>query len=83
MSEVVRTYHKNGNLKSEVFLLNGRKYGIFKEYHSNGELYIISSYIDDKLNGEYKSYYKNGSELSLDNSKRKNLSSTDSFGQLE
>ena len=29
-----------------------------------------------------RTYYENGSELS-DNSKRKNLSSTDSFGKLE
>ena len=54
-----------------------------REYYKTGELKSECFEINDRKNGEYKKYYENGSELSLDNSKRKNLSSTDSFGQLK
>jgi len=82
MSEVKRTYYESGKLKTEVFLINGKKNGEEKLYYENGQLEEICSYIDDKMHGEYKTYYENGCGLSSDNSKRKNLSSTDSFGQL-
>ena len=55
MAEVKRTYYNNGELESEVFLLNGKRNGEYKEYHMNGQLYWICSYIDDKLYGEIQS----------------------------
>ena len=48
MAEVKRTYYKSGELKSEVFVIDGKMYGEYKKYHSNGELYIICSYVDGK-----------------------------------
>ena len=71
MAEVKRTYYKSGKLRSEVFELNGKKNGIYKEYYENscenmsstdsfGQLFYICSYIDGKFHGEFKSYHKNG-----------------------
>ena len=60
MAEVVRTYYDNGKLKSEVYMINGKKNGIYKDYYINGQLDIICSYIDDKRIGELKGYYKDG-----------------------
>jgi antitoxin component YwqK of YwqJK toxin-antitoxin module len=45
MAEVERTYYIGGELKSEVFALNGKKNGIYQEYHKNGNIYIITYYI--------------------------------------
>ena len=60
MAEVVRTYYNTGKLLSEVYMVNGKKNGIYKKYYKNGQLDTICSYTDDKKNGEYKSYYTNG-----------------------
>jgi len=32
-------YYKNGKIKSEGFIINGKKDGIYKEYYPNGQLY--------------------------------------------
>ena len=53
---VYREYYdeEKTKLKSEVFMHNGKKEGIYKSYYSNGQLWYIYNYIDDKINGEYK-----------------------------
>ena len=43
MSKIVRKYHQNGKLKSEVFEINGKINGEYKRYHANGQLEIICS----------------------------------------
>ena len=54
-------YDKEKNiLKSEVFINNGKKEGIYNSYHENGQLCEEVNYIDGKINGIYKSYYLNG-----------------------
>jgi antitoxin component YwqK of YwqJK toxin-antitoxin module len=60
MAEVVKTYYDTGELLSEVYMVNGKKNGIYKKYHKNGQLWMICSYIDDKKNGEYKRYWWSG-----------------------
>jgi antitoxin component YwqK of YwqJK toxin-antitoxin module len=60
MAEVVRTYHDTGELLSEVYVIDGKKNGIYKEYYYSGQLWVICSYTDDKINGEYKIYYPSG-----------------------
>ena len=47
-------------LKSEVFMMNGKREGIYKSYWSNGQLYEEVNYIDGKRNGIYKRYHYNG-----------------------
>ena len=36
MSYVEKEYYLNGALKSEVFVNNGKKEGIYREYYDNG-----------------------------------------------
>ena len=43
MAEVERIYYRSGKLKSEVFVINGKKNGEFREYHKNGQLREIVS----------------------------------------
>ena len=56
---VYRKYHENGKLKSEVFMNNGKKEGIYKSYYY-GQLWVEVNYIDGKMNGIYKKYNDNG-----------------------
>ena len=64
-SGVDRTYFdpEKTQLKSEVFIHNGKKEGIYKLYYSNGQLYEEVNYIDGKMNGIFKSYYYYGKLL--------------------
>jgi antitoxin component YwqK of YwqJK toxin-antitoxin module len=59
---------------------------VVRTYYDDEKTKLREEYyeVDGKIEGEYKQYYQNGCELSelSDNSKHKNLSSTDSFGQL-
>jgi len=60
--------------------------GVYREYHDEEKTEIKSEVfiINGKKQGLYKSYYDNGCELSsTDNSKRENLSLTNSLGQLK
>jgi antitoxin component YwqK of YwqJK toxin-antitoxin module len=44
MAEVKRTYYSSGELKSEVFILNDKMNGEYKEYYENGcELTNVNS----------------------------------------
>ena len=47
-------------LKLEVFIMNGKKEGIYRKYYENGQLCEEVNYIDDKMNGIYKRYHENG-----------------------
>ena len=60
MAEVKREYYKSGELKSEVFVINGKYHGEYKKYYENGQLELLCSYIDNKMNGEIKSYFPDG-----------------------
>ena len=66
MSEVIKTYHYTGELKSEVYYVNGKKNGEYKKYYENGQLWEICSYTNDKKNEKYKMYDNNG-ELIMEN----------------
>ena len=59
---VYREYYdeEKTKLKSEVFMHNGKKEGIYKSYYTYGELKKEVNYIDGKKNGVYKEYYENG-----------------------
>jgi antitoxin component YwqK of YwqJK toxin-antitoxin module len=48
MAEVKRMYYPTGELKSEVFIINGKKNGERKSYHENGQLKTICNYVNDK-----------------------------------
>ena len=55
---------------------------LVRTYYETGELKEEYFIFNDKKEGEYKSYHSNGWELSKDNSKLGNLSSTNFHGQL-
>ena len=61
-SGVIRTYHDQDEtkLKEEVFMINGKKEGVYKSYHKNKQLYEEVNYINGKKHGIYKSYHING-----------------------
>jgi antitoxin component YwqK of YwqJK toxin-antitoxin module len=59
MTELKRTYYADGELKSEVFEINGKKEGELKIYYKNGQIMISCNYINGYINGEYKEYYEN------------------------
>lgn len=66
MGEFIREYYitddnLTGRLKSDVFVINGQKEGLYTIYYNTGELLQVYSYVDDKMHGEYKSYYKSQS----------------------
>jgi len=54
MAEVERTYYESGKLESEVFTIDGKKNGFYKQFDKYGTLMIEATYVDDKLNGEYR-----------------------------
>ena len=53
-------YHSNGNVKSKVNYVDGKKQGEYLEYWELGRvLYIKANYEDGKLQGEYLEYHSN------------------------
>jgi hypothetical protein len=50
------TYHDNHNIKSEVFVNNGKREGCYKEYYDDNKLKIICYYIDGMIEGKYIKY---------------------------
>jgi len=57
MTEVERTYYESGELRSEVFVINSKKEGEYKEYSRKGKIIKKKFYTDNKLNGESIDYY--------------------------
>ena len=46
---IYKSYHRNGQLYSEVNYIDGNRNGIYKSYYENGQLYWEVNYIDDKI----------------------------------
>lgn len=51
MGELIKTYHKNGNLNEEYHVLNGYIHGDYKQNHEDGTEYIRCYYINGKIEG--------------------------------
>ena len=47
MADVKIIYYETGELKSECFVINDKKNGIYKSYHPDGQLNVSCIYIDD------------------------------------
>lgn len=56
----VKTYFKNGKLKSKTLYKNGRRNGLHVRYHENGLLLGQVIYKKGKLHGESVTYFNNG-----------------------
>jgi len=57
-TKMKREYYPTKKLKSECFVLKGKKYGEYKKYYESGKIYIITNYVNNTLNGEFKLYYE-------------------------
>lgn len=57
---VEKTYHENGNLSGEFFLVVGKYHGDFKYFFESGKLKQEGKYVDNAINGALKTYYENG-----------------------
>lgn len=53
-------YHKNGNLCTEGFYVDGKEEGPYKVYHDNGYLYYGGEFKQGKKVGEWKFYDATG-----------------------
>lgn len=55
-----KTYYPNGNIKEEMFFVDGKLHGVFRKYDQDGTLIEEMNFKDGKLNGTLKRYYVNG-----------------------
>lgn len=56
-----KTWHFNGLLMEEVFVLKGMKKGFRRGYYSDGTVKMIENYDKEgRRDGEFKYYYSNG-----------------------
>jgi antitoxin component YwqK of YwqJK toxin-antitoxin module len=58
---IKKTHYVNGNLESEIRIVNGKMNGPYKVYYENGELKDEMNYHDDKMEGIVRHYYPDGS----------------------
>ncbi len=59
MTNIEKTYHSNGQIKTICDTVNGEKHGEFIRYFDNGQIAIISNYVHGKSHGQWKEYYEN------------------------
>ncbi len=62
---LIKEYHDNGQLKSEITYKNGKENGPYTWYWDNGNISDQGSYKDGKLDGPIKVYYYTG-ELQIE-----------------
>lgn len=60
-SEIIKTYHENGQIKEEIETLNNKWHGLYKLYHENGQLLVVTRFENEKqVDGIVDSYDDNG-----------------------
>jgi flagellar hook assembly protein FlgD len=57
---IVKSYSKNGQLKAELTLKDGKRNGICKNFFPNGKMSLEINYADNLKNGISKRYYESG-----------------------
>ena len=55
-----KSWHENGQLKSEGFFKNGMQEGLLKWWHENGQVRREGTFKEGKLNGIFKEWNENG-----------------------
>ncbi|WP_422361373.1 toxin-antitoxin system YwqK family antitoxin [Reichenbachiella sp.] len=53
-------YYKNGNIKFEVPIKNGKRNGQFIEYDSSGNVISIINVVNDIMEGGFRQFHSNG-----------------------
>ena len=56
----LNTYHINGNVKSEIYYVEGLKHGEEKHWYENGHLAIQRNYVKGFKKGIHKAWWENG-----------------------
>ena len=56
----VKTYYKNGEIKSQGNTIDNKKNGMWRFYYQNGEIKSEGNFKNDRLNGIWELYYENG-----------------------
>ena len=59
-AKIVKKTYKNGTVRSEKNVVNGKREGIAKTYYKSGKLKTEVTYKNDKKEGIEKGYYENG-----------------------
>ena len=60
-SEIIKTFHENGQIKEEIETLNNKWHGLYKLYHENGQLLVVTRFENEKqVDGIVDSYDDNG-----------------------
>ena len=60
-SEIIKTYHENGQIKEEIETLNNKWHGLYKLYHENGQLRVVTRNENGKqVDGIVDSYNDKG-----------------------
>ncbi len=59
-AEIIKKTYKNGTVRSEKNVVNGKREGIAKTYYKSGKLKTEVTYKNDKKEGLEKGYYENG-----------------------
>ena len=60
---VVKEYHPNGRLKSEIEALGKLRHGVTKEYRSDGTLESLIHYKENRKHGPAVNYYSDGKTI--------------------
>ena len=53
-------FYKNGKLRMEGKLINGKRVGVWKSYYENGIIWSIGIYVNGKREGTGVVFYSNG-----------------------
>lgn len=59
---IVREYHKNGKLLSEINYKNGKIEGLLRSWYDNGQLHDSAYFEKGKVIGYAVAYYRNGNK---------------------
>ena len=54
------SYHKNGQLKTEMTIKNGKLDGKYTQWYENGQLQYENTFKDGKQDGKETQWYENG-----------------------
>jgi len=60
MTELVKRYYKNGNLREEYTLVNGVVDGVYRGWYENGQKYVEYTFVSGKVHGSHQMWYDNG-----------------------
>ena len=60
MAKLECEYYSSGKVKSKVYIVNGKKKGIYTQYFESGQILMTIPYSNDIMNGIQYVYYRNG-----------------------